>query len=100
MTDFWKDIPLALKMTAASVIAIVAIMGYLSTYQTDAEASEYQQKHQSELVAIRIDQLEERISQYRFQLLSGNLTPDQRRWIEDQIKKLEEQIKCIRKGEC
>ena len=96
----WGDIPVAAKMATASVVAIMAIISYLTTFQTDAEAMEYQQRHGKELQQVRIQQIQARIDDYEYRLLSGNLTPEQREWIKRKIASLEETKSCIRKGEC
>ena len=96
----WNDIPDAMKMTAAAVVVITGFIGYLTTFQTDVEAQQYQQSHQQELSRFRIQQIEQRISELRYQLLSSNLNPNQQRWINDEIRRLEAQIQCIRNGKC
>lgn len=96
----WDDIPVSAKMTAAVVAGVLSVMGYLSTYQTDAEAQQYQQQHNSQLINVRVQQIEQLISQYRYQLLSANLTPAQREWLLQEIARLEGEKKCIRAGTC
>ncbi len=96
----WTDIPLSAKMTAASVVVIMSAIAYLSTYQTDVEAQQYRQYHQGELVRFREQQVQEQIDQYRFQLLSGGLSAEQRAWIEAKIRELESFKACIRRREC
>ena len=94
----WSDIPTSAKMTAAVVTGVIAVMGYLSTYQTDAEAQAYQQQHQTEIARFRVQQLEQQIAQYRYQLLSADLTPQQREWITAEIERLEALKRCINSG--
>jgi len=96
----WADIPLAAKMAVTSVAVIVGIMGYLTTYQTDAEAQQYQKQHGEQLSLSRVQQLEVIIEQYRYQLLSADLSAAQREWIVDEINRLNKQIACIRAGTC
>jgi len=96
----WGDIPAAAKMSAAAVVGVMGILGYLTTYQTDAEAMQYQKQHGQQLVLVRIQNIENQISQYRYQLLSTKLSAEQRQWINDEIDKLNEVIKCIRNGTC
>ena len=96
----WSDIPDTAKLSAVVVSGVLAIMGYLTTYQSDAEAQQYQVQHHSELVAVRIQNLEATIAGYRYQLLSTELTPAQREWIVQEIKKLDDLLACIRAGQC
>lgn len=96
----WSDIPASAKLAALIVTYIMLMLGYLATYQTDAEAQAYQQQHQSELINFRVQQVEQRIQDYRYQLLSSRLSPEQREWIYAELKRLEEQKKCIREGAC
>lgn len=96
----WSDIPVAAKMAVAAVGACMSVVVYLTTFQTDAEAQQYQQQHQSELVRFRVQQIENQISQYRYQLLSSQLNPAQREWILQEISKLQKLIDCIRAGRC
>jgi len=96
----WSDIPASAKLAALIVTYIMVMLGYLATYQTDAEAQAYQQKHQSELINFRVQQVEQRIQDYRYQLLSSKLSAEQREWIQAELKRLEEQKKCIRAGTC
>ena len=97
---FWKDIPNAVKIGTAGVMACMAFVGYLSTYQTDVEAQDYQQYNNAQIAQLRIQQADEQIAGYRYQLLSSDLTPVQREWILAEIHRLETQIACIRAGEC
>lgn len=89
---------------AAAIVSIATALGLAafaySYFQTDAEAQAYQQKHQSELINFRVQQVEQRIADYRYRLLSTKLTPEQREWIYAELRRLEEQKKCIREGKC
>ena len=96
----WSDIPDAAKISVGVVVGVVAVMGYLTTYQTDLEADDYRNQHQSELVNIRVQQIEQNISGYRYQLLSTQLTPAQREWILLEIRRLEDLLNCIRERNC
>lgn len=87
---------------AAAVVSIVTVLGFMAFafnyVQTDAEAQQYQAQHASELVRFRVQQIEAQISQYRYQLLSTDLTPQQREWITAEIARLEAQKRCINSG--
>jgi len=96
----WADIPAAAKMTVATVMAVMGILGYLTTYQTDVEAQAYQQAHNQQLALIRVQEIETQTAQYRYQLLSNQLTLEQRNWIITEIRRLEALIACIRAGTC
>jgi len=87
-------------MSATAVVAVMGILGYLTTYQSDAEAQNYQQAHNQQLALIRVQEIETQTAQYRYQLLSNQLTPEQRDWIITEIRRLEALIACIRAGTC
>lgn len=95
-----SDIPAAWKVGSGGVVVVLAIMAYLSTYETKAEAQQYQVQHGQQLNLFRVQQIETQIAQYRYQLLSAQLTPAQRQWIESEIARLQAQIACIRAGQC
>ena len=97
---FWKSIPDTIKMTAGAVVGIVAIMGYLTMYQTDAEAMEAEHRIYQKLDDTRIEVNEQKIKDYEFNLLAPDLTPPQKDWIDRQIKSLKEKNDCIRRKEC
>ena len=91
----------ALSKTLLALAAIFGVsFGAVNYFQTDAEAQAYQQQHQSELVRFRIQQLEQQISQIRYQLLSSKLAPEQREWLIQELKRLEDMKKCILAGQC
>lgn len=96
----WADIPVVVKAGVACIVATMAFVGYMSTYQTDAEAGQYREQHGQELQRVRIQQVEDRIAEYEYRLLSQNLNPQEREWLQRQIKKLEAQKECIRNGKC
>ena len=100
MTLRWDDIPVAVKMTSGAVIAVLTFLAYMTTYQTDVEAQQYQQQDAQQTALFRIQLIENQIAQYRYQLLSGGLTVDQRDWILAEIDRLENEIECIRGGRC
>lgn len=85
----WADIPVAAKMATASVVVIMSVLGYLTTFQTDAEAAEMERRVSKQLDQIRIDDLEAQISLYEFQKLSDDLSPAKVEWLDRQIEKLE-----------
>lgn len=96
----WGDIPVSAKMAGGIVAAVFAVLAYLSSYQTDAEAQAYQQQHESQLINVRVQQIEQLISQYRYQLLSSNLSPAQREWLLQEIARLEAQKRCVIERKC
>jgi len=96
----WDDIPAAIKLTSGAVAGVLMFLAYMTTYQTDVEAQTYQQQDAQQTALFRIQLIENQIAQYRYQLLSGGLTPDQRQWILAEITRLEGEIGCIRSGQC
>lgn len=85
----WADIPMAAKMTTAAVVTIMSVVGYLSTFQTEAEAAEMEQRISKELKNIRIDEIENQIDLYEFQKLNEDLSQAKVEWLDKQIDKLE-----------
>ena len=96
----WDDIPAAVKLTGAVLVAWGGLTAWLTTYQTDAEAQQYQQQTNGQLVLFRVQQIEALIAQYRYKLLSENLSPEQRQWIAAEIARLEDTIRCVRAQTC
>ena len=92
------------KAQASGIITLAAVIslafGAVNYFQTDAEAKDYQQKHQSELINFRVQQIDQQIADYRYRLLSTKLNPEQREWIYAELKRLEETKNCIREGKC
>ena len=97
----WSDVPATWQNTVIVCAAIAAVMGFgFRTFQT-IEAAEYQQQSQAqEFRSWRESDIDAQIAQYRYQLLSTQLTAAQREWILAEIRRLEEQLKCIRAGQC
>jgi hypothetical protein len=100
MNRFWSLIPDSLKMTAAAVVGIFAIVSYLTMFQTDAEAMETEKRIYQKLDKTRIEVNEQKIKDYEFKLLEPDLTEQQKEWIDRQIKSLNKKIDCIRDGKC
>lgn len=100
VSKIWEAIPTAIKMTSSAVIAIFAIVSYLTLFQTDAEAMETEQRIYKKLDQTRIEVNQQKIKDYEFKLLDPNLTPEQKDWIDRQIVSLKERNNCIRKKEC
>lgn len=96
----WNDVPASAKMSAVVLSGLLGLMGYLTTYQTDAEAQAYQQQNAEQTAMFRIQLIENQLSQYRYQLLSSELSQQQREWILTEIRRLENEIECIRRGQC
>jgi uncharacterized small protein (DUF1192 family) len=96
----WDDIPVAVKMTSGAVAAVLMFFAYMTTYQTDVEAQAYQNENAQQLVLFRVQQIEAMIAQYRYQLLSAELTDEQREWIKDEIERLTNEINCIHARQC
>lgn len=95
-----SDIPAAWKFGTGGLAVVLAIMTYNSTFYTKAEAAEYIQAHNEQLAKIRVQELEALVAGYRYRLLSDKLSPEQRQWLEDEIKRLNDLIDCIRKDKC
>ena len=96
----YSDIPAAAKMTTASIMVIMGIISWSTTFQTDAEAAEMEQRVSKTLNDVRTDNIDAQISAYEFQLLDNTLSAEKREWLERQIKKLEAKKQCIQRGEC
>lgn len=111
----WQELPGMGQMMASVITSLVVIGGAAiaaySHFQTDDEAlsahteirtefSEYRKAHASELNKFRIQQIEQQIANYRYQLLSNELDDRQREWIRQEIERLEQQKACIRNGRC
>ena len=98
--NFWNAVPDTMKMTAAAVMGVLAIVSYLTLFQTDAEAMETEKRIYQKLDLTRIEVNDQKIKDYEFKLLDQNLTNEQKDWIDRQIKSLKEKNDCIRKKEC
>ena len=111
----WREIPGAAQMVSGVITSIVLIGGAMiagySHFQTDDEAdlahttirdeiADYQLQHANELVKFRVQQIEQQIAGYRYQLLSSQLSQPQREWILQEIVRLEQQKACIIDGKC
>jgi len=97
----FADIHAAWKFGTGGLVVVLTVMAYLSTtYYTRVEAQNYQQAHNFQLAQIRVQEIETQIRQYQYQLLSSQLTPAQRDWIINEIRRLEALIACIRAGTC
>jgi hypothetical protein len=96
----WADIPDSVKLAATLVGGIMFMLGYLTTYQTDAEAQAYQDANAYAISQFRVQEIETQIAAYRFQLLSADLTPEERAWILQEIERLTAKITCIQQGQC
>ena len=95
----FSDIPASFKMTVASVAVIMATLGFLfTTFQTDAEAMEYQQQNTQEIVRFRIQSLEKEIREYEEKIQWTNPPADQKLYLEKKVKELKAQIELIREG--
>ena len=88
------------KIGSSGLAVTLGLMAYLTTYQTDIEAQAYQSENAQQMVLFRVQQIEAMLAQYRYQLLSGDLTPEQREWINAEIARLNAEIVCIRAGSC
>lgn len=100
LAKFWNAMPTAAKLSSAAIIGIFAVISYLTSFQTDAEAAEMEKAITKKLDDTRIEQNDLKIQDYEFKLLEPGLTEEQKQWIDRQIKKLEAKNTCIRKKEC
>ena len=91
---------MTVKLGIPIVTVVFAMFSYLTTFHTDAEAAEMEAAISKKLDDTRIEQNDLKIQDYEFKLLEPNLTEDQKKWINRQIKKLEEKNACIRRKEC
>ena len=98
--QIWNAVPDSLKMTASAVVAIFAIISYLTLFQTDAEAMETEKRIYQKLDQTRIEVNEQKILDYEFKKLEPGLTSEQKEWIDSQIVKLKEKNDCIREKKC
>jgi len=97
----WSDIPVAAKMATASVVVIFSVLAFLfTTFQTDAEAAQYQQQNTQEISRFRVQNLEAQIEELRYKIKFTKPPPDEAEWMREQIERLEKKIECIRAGEC
>ena len=97
----FADIHAAWKFGTGGLVVVLAVMTYLSTtFYSRVEAQGWQQAHNQQLALIRVQDVETQIAQYRYQLLSSQLTDAQRNWINSEIRRLEALIACIRAGTC
>ena len=115
MKEKWEAIPVALRWTVASVIVIMGAVGYLSTYQSDAEAQQAHAdlKKEVETAKItleeayrndRIDRHEREIFRWEETIVEkeadGTLTEVQHEKYTRRIQKLNDTIKCSREETC
>lgn len=97
----WADVSMGWKLGSGGMVVVLSAMGYLSsTFYTRVEAQQYQQYNNQQIALFRVQQVEAQIEAYRFQLLSAQLTPEQREWITAEIARLQTVIACIRAGTC
>ena len=100
MKRFWAMLPDSMKMAGSAVIGVLAIVSYLTLFQTDAEAMETEKRIYKKLDQTRIEVNEQKIKDYEFKLLEPDLTEQQKEWIDRQIKSLNKKIDCIRDEKC
>lgn len=115
MKQKWEAVPVAIKWTVSAVTVILAVVGYLSTYQSDAEAQQAHDDLKQEVVKTKIT-LEEaykndRIDRHEREIFrweeviaekdaDGTLTEVQHLKYQRRIDKLNATIKCIREETC
>jgi hypothetical protein len=88
-------------MTVASVMVIMSALGFLfATFQTDAEAAQYQKQNTQEIARFRIQNLDAKITDYKYKIRFANPPEEEVIWMKEQIKELEKLKVCVRKGEC
>jgi peptidoglycan hydrolase CwlO-like protein len=95
----FADIPTSIKMTVASVAVIMTTLTFLfSTFQTDVEAAEYQERNTREIVRFRVQDLEKQIRELEYKMEFTAPPPKEKAWMEKNIKKLEQDIEKIEEG--
>lgn len=100
LKNLWNAVPDSIQLVIIVVGSIFAVVSYLTLFQTDAEAMETEQRIYQKLDQTRIEVNEQKIKDYEFKLLEPGLTPEQKDWIDRQIKSLKEKNDCIRRKEC
>jgi len=109
--EWWEQCEKKARAVTVIVGALVLVFGMLASIitgygliQFDAEAAEWRDQHVATQATkeknTRIADLEQRNTDYDFQLLSGGLTKSQIDFINKQIKKNEKTIECIRRDQC
>ena len=111
----WNAVPVAAKWTVASVTAIMAAVGYLTTFQTDAEAQQAHDGLKQEVTQTkisleqayrndRIDRHEREIFKWEDEIDDLNVTDQEYQKEHDKyirrIDKLNATIECIREETC
>lgn len=115
MKEKWESIPVALRWTVSAVVVIMAVVGYLSTYQSDAEAQAAHENLKKEVETTKIT-LEEayrndRIDRHEREIFrweeviaekeaDGSLTEVQHQKYLRRIDKLNATVQCIREETC
>jgi len=94
------DIPVAWKMGTGGLAVVLAVMAYLTTYETRADAQAYQLGHASELVRARVSEIERVIADKNYRLLSERLSEEQRAFLEKEVARLEAEKQCIIDRKC
>ena len=115
MKEKWEAIPVALRWTVSAVVVIMAVVGYLSTYQSDAEAAAAHETLKKEVQKTkitleeaykndRIDRHEREIFRWEETIAEkeadGTLTEVQHQKYLRRIEKLNATIECIRNDSC
>jgi len=94
------DIPSAWKFGTGGLAVVLAVMAYLTTYETKAAAQQYQLQHASELVRARVSEIERVIADKNYRLLSEKLSAEQRAFLEAEVARLEAEKTCIIDRKC
>jgi peptidoglycan hydrolase CwlO-like protein len=95
----FSDIPTSIKMTVASVAVIMTAVTFLyTTFQTDAEAAQYQEQNTQEIVRFRVQDLEKQIRELEYKLEFTSPPPKEKAWMQKNIDKLKEDIDKIEAG--
>ena len=95
----FSDIPASFKLQMVSVAVIMSTLTFLfTTFQTDAEAAQYQQQNTREVQRFRIQSLEKDIREYEEKIQWTKPPTDQKIYMEKKVEELKAQIKLIREG--
>jgi peptidoglycan hydrolase CwlO-like protein len=95
----FSDIPTSIKMTVASVAVIMTAVTFLyTTFQTDAEAAQYQEQNTQEIVRFRVQDLEKQIRELEYKMEFTSPPVKEKLWMQKNIEKLKGEIEKIQEG--
>jgi len=84
---------MAVKMASGAIGTAVAVLVYLQTYHTDAEAAQLWEQHQQAEACRTVAQLKTEIRAKETQIqFDKTLTEEDRQWLREQIKAIQDDI--------